>query len=290
MARMFFDSHVHFAQADGEHGAAALIERARAAGVGRMIAVGGSPQGNHHAVEVARGHPREVAAAIGFDRDQAGGLFGSAGGIDAAMAELKALIRAAPAPVAIGEIGLDFHYHPETTQAQVELFARQLALARELKLPAIVHSREADEPTIVALQAHAGEWNGPPDAIGVLHCFTGTEAFARRLLEIGCHISFSGIVTFRNADALRAVARMVPDDRLLIETDTPYLAPVPRRGRRNEPAFLPHVAAKLAEVRGCSVERIANLTTANAERLFRRPCHEGMKAQKKGGRRLDHSV
>jgi TatD DNase family protein len=134
----------------------------------------------------------------------------------------------------------------------------------------VVHSREADEATLAELREHAQAWRGEPGRAGVLHCFAGDEAFARQLLDLGFHISFSGIVTFRNADALRAVARLVPDDRLLIETDTPLLAPVPVRGKRNEPAFLPHVAAKLAGVRGCSVERIAEITTANAEWLFGR--------------------
>jgi TatD DNase family protein len=169
---------------------------------------------------------------------------------------------------AIGELGLDFHYTPETAEAQQALMVEQLALARELRLPVIVHSREADQETVALLSAHARQWGGGSDRIGVLHCFTGTESLARQLLDLGFMISFSGIVTFRNADLLREVARGIPADRLLIETDTPYLTPVPHRGRPNEPCYLPAIAALLARVRGMDVEELAGLTTANSEKLF----------------------
>jgi TatD DNase family protein len=143
-----------------------------------------------------------------------------------------------------------------------------LELARKYQLPVIVHSREADDDTMALLQEHVRRWCGDPGRIGVLHCFTGIVGFARKLLDMGLMISFSGIVTFKNANNLRAVARDVPEDRLLIETDTPYLAPVPHRGKSNEPAYVVHVAEILAKIRKDTIERIAHSTARNAERLF----------------------
>jgi TatD DNase family protein len=143
-----------------------------------------------------------------------------------------------------------------------------LDLAAKHRLPVIVHSREADDDTVELLREHVRRWRGDPARIGVLHCFTGTSEFARSVLDLGLMVSFSGIVTFRNADSLRAVAREVPEDRLLIETDTPYLAPVPQRGRPNEPAYVVHVAESLAKIRNDTVEHIAHSTARNALRLF----------------------
>lgn len=267
---MFFDTHVHFEQETGERGYPVLVQRALDAGVDRMLAVGGNPAMNACAMAASAAFPAYVAAAVGLDRDMARNIAGGAAGLGRAVAGLEESIRAAPAGrvVAVGETGLDFHYDGDTAELQDVLFREQLALARRQQLPTIVHSRDADEQTLAALADHSDAWSGPTGRIGVLHCFTGSETFARQLLDTAFHISFSGIVTFRNADALRRVAAMVPDDRLLVETDTPYLAPVPRRGETNEPAFLPHVSAMLAEVRGTSMEHIAQLTHANARYLF----------------------
>jgi len=256
----FFDTHVHFDDGEGEYVPVAVVGRAVEAGVGRMIAIGGSPEANRVAVETARAFPGNVWAAVGYDRYQAGA--------DCPLAELKALLGDSDTVVAVGEAGLDFHYQSENRESQEELFEQMLVLARERCLPIIVHSREADVETVTALRKHSGAWRGEDGRVGVLHCFTGSESLARQVLELGFHISFSGIVTFRNASALRDVARIIPADKLLIETDTPCLAPEPYRGRRNEPSFLPRVAEALAEVRGCTMEEIAELTTRNAERLF----------------------
>ena len=245
---MFFDSHVHFTDGDD---AAALVGRARAAGVDRLLAVGGCAETNESALAAARQFGPDVRAAVGYDRDQVGQPAGAAG-------------RAA----AIGEIGLDYHYSPESAGAQKVLFAEQLALARDLELPVIVHSREAEADIASLLERHAAAWHGPVDRLGAVHCFTGGPEFARQICDLGYYVGFSGIITFRNADAVRDAARAVPGNRLLIETDSPYLAPVPHRGKRNEPAYLVHVAAKLAEVRGMTVDEIAELTSRNAERLF----------------------
>jgi TatD DNase family protein len=268
---MYFDTHVHFEHEAGPDGVAALLERARAAGVTQCVAVGATPALNAAAIEAARRFPKDACAAIGHDRDQAARLAATEQGAAGAVADLGAQIRRLQGEgvriAAVGEIGLDFHYAPDTADQQTDLFRRQLRLAAELELPVIVHSREADRATIAELEEYARQ-AGRRERLGVLHCFTGTREFADELLGLGFHISFSGIVTFRNADPLRAVAAAAPADRLLIETDTPYLAPVPHRGKRNEPAFVVQVAETLARVRGCPVEAIARQTNDNAGRLF----------------------
>ena len=258
----YCDSHVHFDLLVEAGSVPDVLARAKDAGVTRMLAAGNDAGGNALALRLAAEYPDVIRAAAGFGRDSATAAVDLAG--------LEAQIRAVPPGrvVAVGEIGLDLHYSPETAEAQTRLFAQQLELARRLELPVIVHSRAAEAATLDHLAAHAQAWRGAGDRIGVLHCFTGDTAFARRLLDLGLHISFSGIVTFRTADALREVARFVPQDRLLIETDSPYLAPVPHRGQPNEPAFLPAVAERLAQVRGCAVEQIAACTSANATKLF----------------------
>jgi TatD DNase family protein len=259
---MLIDTHAHFREAMTPELIAGIMERARYAGVGRIMAVGCEPDTNAAALRLAAAYPDCVKAAVAYDRSLAGS--------DAKAEDIRALIQSAPAGhvTAIGEIGLDFFYEPETADVQQELMASQLALARELRLPVIIHSRQADTETLALLAAHADAWEGEPDRIGVLHCFTGEEPFARQLMDLGFMISFSGIVTFRNADPLRAVARVIPDDRLLIETDSPYLTPVPHRGKPNEPSYLPAVAELLAKARGVPVETLATATTANACRLF----------------------
>ncbi len=265
MIEEYFDSHVHFSKSDEPgYGIAEQLDRAAASGVRQMVAVGGSCDLNAAAVKAAGLAPDRVRVALGFDRDQKDEMSSSAA-ISDATGRLARVVDSAPslhmAVCAIGEIGLDYHYTPETRLKQMALFGAQCELAQGLGLPVVVHSREADEDTLAILGRNAG-------LKGVLHCFTGSAAFAEALVALGFMISFSGILTFRNADALREVARIVPGEHLLIETDSPYLAPVPHRGKRNEPAFLTEVAAVLASVRGASVEHIARLTTANARRLF----------------------
>jgi TatD DNase family protein len=166
--------------------------------------------------------------------------------------------------VAIGETGLDFHYQHSPPEVQREHFRRTLQLALTVELPVVIHCRDAFDEVAAILQ---GEGAGAVG--GVIHCFTGTPHDAHRFLDLGFYISFSGILTFRNADAIRAAARTVPDDRLLIETDGPYLAPVPYRGQRNEPAFVARVAECLAALRNVPLGAVARITSANAARLFR---------------------
>lgn len=165
--------------------------------------------------------------------------------------------------VAIGETGLDYYYHKGDPQWQQERFRAHLQVANDVSKPVIIHTRDAGEDTLEILRQENAQQCG-----GVIHCFTETQQFADQVLDLGFMISISGIVTFRNADALRAVARTIPDERLLIETDSPYLAPVPHRGKQNQPAFVRYVAETLAEIRGTSIEHIAEVSRQNFYRLF----------------------
>ena len=262
----FFDTHVHF---DGLENPADVISRAEKDGVRKMIAIGVNPETDIFAVNTAKQFPQIIKSAIGCDRNQAR-VLGSTIEINSAINMLKSMIAEhKDCMCAIGEIGLDFHHDSDTAETQVTLFAEQLKLARELKMPVIVHSREAETATLSALQKHRNELSKTAERIGVIHCFTGSKKFARDLIDLGFHISFSGIITFDNAPHLRDVVRAVPDNRLLIETDSPYLAPVPHRGKQNEPAYVRYVAEKIAEIKGMTPEEIAALTTKNASLLFR---------------------
>ena len=165
--------------------------------------------------------------------------------------------------VAIGETGLDYYYHKGEPDWQLNQFRTHVQVANEVDKPVIIHTRDAGEDTLSVLREEAADRCG-----GVIHCFTETREFAEQAMDLGFMISFSGIVTFRNADALRDVARMVPDEYLLIETDAPYLAPVPHRGKQNQPAYVRHVAETLAEVRNTSIDHIAEVSRDNFYRLF----------------------
>ncbi len=254
-----YDSHAHFDHFATAADRAAACDRAAAAGVSRILAIGGSEAGNAAALETAGLRPAQVRACVGWDRGEAA-RSPDPGAIRRLLAD--------PRAVAVGETGLDYHYDRDTAPAQRALFDAMLGLAREAGLPVVVHTREADDDTAAALAAHAASWQGGAGRIGVIHCFTGTWPFARRLLDLGYHISFSGIVTFPKAGDLREVAARVPADRLLVETDSPYLAPVPHRGRPNEPALLPFVAAAVADARGTAPEDLAGITRRNSEHLF----------------------
>ena len=262
-----FDTHCHFDRADPTE-IAAILERAKAAGVEKLMAVGGSPKLNESAalaVEVAAEAvvAPKVVCAIGLDREQIA--------VPSALSPTGAdqSVRL-PAPVAgdgdgtvvvaVGEIGLDYHYSPETREQQLALFAEQLEEARQRDLPVVIHTREADDDTVALLREIPSR--------GIIHCYTGTVDFAKRFLDLGFYISISGIVTFKPAENVREVARMLPDDRFLIETDSPFLAPVPMRGNPNEPAFIRHTCEFIAGIRGVAADDFAELTFANAERIL----------------------
>jgi len=254
-ASEYADTHAHFGGV-----AAPLLARAAQAGVTRIVACGGNPELNAGAEAAARAAPFHVRLALGLDRSQT----------DLTEDGLAAFeVRLAAADIcAVGESGLDYHHDVATRGRQTALFARMLAVAGRLRRPVIIHTREADDDTLALIDEGGSPALAARGRLGVVHCYTGGRTFARRLLDRGLYISFSGIVTFRNADALREVAAYVPDDRLLIETDSPYLTPVPLRGRPNEPAFVPHVAACVARARKVKPTVLARLTTGNAEDLF----------------------
>ena len=241
-----FDTHCHFETADAAE-IAAVVARARAAGVERMMAVGGSAALNASASLAAESCG--CLCACGYDRDQTA-------------AERPPLTNV-PKLSAWGEIGLDYHYSPETRKEQMALFAAQLEEARQRDLPVVIHTREAAEDTVALLKDIPSR--------GIIHCFTGTPLEAKSYLDLGFYVSISGIVTFRAADNVRETALFVPDDRMLIETDSPFLAPVPMRGKANEPAFITHTCEFLAKLRGVAPDDFAELTFANAERVLARP-------------------
>ena len=251
-----YDTHCHFERADPAE-IAAVLARAKAAGVEKLMAVGGSPALNESAalaVEVAAETlvAPKVSCAIGFDREQINEL---------GDAETRSL--SSPLCLnqkALGEIGLDYHYSPETREAQLKLFGEQLEEAKRRNLPVVIHTREADDDTLALLREIPSR--------GIIHCYTGTPEYAKRFLDLGFYISISGIVTFKPADNVRASALVLPDDRILIETDSPFLAPVPLRGTPNEPAFLVHTCEFLAKLRGKSADDFAELTFANAEGIL----------------------
>jgi TatD DNase family protein len=236
-----------------------ILEHAKEALVHEMVAIGGDAPANTLSLKLANEHPGRIFGCAGYDRDEATN--------NPDMAELRNFL-ADPLVKAVGETGLDYYYKAETATEQKKLFAEHCALAVEFEKPLVVHTRDADEDTIAILREFSHAWKGDPARLGVLHCFTRDTKFAQQVLDLGLMISFSGIVTFAPADPLREVAKYVPDNRLLIETDSPYLAPVPMRGNRNEPAFVVHVAKQLAELRDGSVESVANLTAENARTLF----------------------
>jgi len=256
---MFFDTHVHFDDFVKDGTLEPVLERADIARVSKMIAVGGSSEANELAQMLAGAFPKCIYAAAGYDRHMAGSL-----------CDITALreLAAKDVTVAVGETGLDYFYEPEKAKEQQRLFSQCLETAIHVRKPVIVHTRDADDDTLSILTDFSKHWKGDPARVGVIHCFTRDERMAKLLLDLGFYISFSGIVTFANAGPLREVAKFVPDDRLLIETDSPYLAPVPHRGERCEPAFVADTAKRLAELRGCAVESVAKTTLENACQLF----------------------
>lgn len=257
---MFVDSHAHIDGVEYDADRAEVLARAREAGVRAILNVGtGDPHTDafSRAVRMA-GEFESVYAAVGVHPHDAK-LFDAE-----AREHLTGLVRESPRVIAWGEIGLDYHYDHSPRETQLRVFVEQLRLAREFQLPVIIHSREADEDTVSTLRA---EWSGAAQG-GIMHCFGGSWEMAESLLELGFMISFAGNVTFKKAENLRSVARRVPLDRLLVETDCPYLTPVPYRGRRNEPAHVVEVARCLAELHGLDTLGMGRITADNFFRFF----------------------
>jgi TatD DNase family protein len=248
------DSHCHLDDRQFDEDREATIERARAAGIERLMAIGtgSGPPDLEAAIRLADRYPF-VYATVGVHPHDA------AKATQESFGRLRELTRHTKVR-AVGEIGLDYHYDFSPRDVQRAVFEKQLEIAAEAGLPVVIHTREAWEDTLAVLGAlwHNG---------GIMHCFTGDETQARQALDLGFHLAFGGVLTFPKAEAVRQAACITPDDRLLVETDCPYLAPVPMRGKRNEPAFLVETVRRLAEVRQVTPETIARQTTLNFDRL-----------------------
>jgi TatD DNase family protein len=248
------DSHCHLDDKQFADDREAVIERAQAAGVSRLMAIGtgDGPPDLETAIRLADAYPAFYATVGVHPHD-------AAKATPATFDQLRDLL-SHPKVLALGEIGLDYHYDFSPRDTQRSVFIRQLELARELGKPIVIHTREAWNDTTEMIRKH---YTGG----GIFHCFTGGPAEASEALELGFHLSFGGVLTFPKAEPVREAARLAPLERILIETDAPYLAPVPHRGKRNEPAFVLETARKLAEIRHISLQEAADATTRNFERL-----------------------
>jgi TatD DNase family protein len=253
------DTHCHLDPQYFPDGPDEAMARAEASGVRGFVVVGVGDDLTPAlaAVALARRMPR-VGAAIGIHPHDT--LTWTP-----RVHEELASLAAKPEVVAVGEIGLDYHYEKAPREAQRAVFARLVGLAKDVEKPIVIHTREAGCDTLDVLESE-----GARDVGGVIHCFSEDKAFATRALDLGFDLSFSGIVTFKNARSVQEVAAWAPLDRILVETDSPYLAPVPLRGKPCEPAYIVHTARRVAELRGTTLEALAEATTANAERRFRR--------------------
>lgn len=260
-----FDSHCHFAPGDDIAG---VLARARAAGLSGLLAVGGDAAADAGARAAAALAPGFALPAFGIDRTEAGSIPDPAA-LASRLAALEEAVCSGGA-AALGEIGLDYSRGDDAASRarQRALFAAQLRLAAKLGLPCSIHSRDAEEDTLALLRENLSPELAAAGRAGSLHCFVGSAGFAAALAPLGLSFGLSGIVTFRSADALRAVVPLLPRDRILIETDSPYLAPVPLRGNPCEPAFAVHTARRVAELLGLPEDEAFALFDANARRLF----------------------
>lgn len=253
---MLFDTHTHLNADQFEDDCAEVIERAREAGVSNMLVVGFDRPTISKAMEIIEDYS-DIYASVGWHPVDA---------VDMVDEDLKWIetLTEHPKVVALGEMGLDYHWDKSPKDVQKEVFRKQIQLARRLDLPIIIHNREATEDIITILKEEDASEVG-----GIMHCFSADWESAKKCLDLGFHLSFGGPVTFKNAKETRDVAEQVPLDRLLIETDCPFLSPHPFRGKRNEPARVRLVAEQLAELKKISLEELGEITMLNAKRLFR---------------------
>ena len=256
---MLFDTHAHY---DDERFDADRDELLRAMpenGVGLILNPGCDVETSRKALSYARRYPH-VYAAVGFHPENIEGMSDDA--VEAGLKEIE-VMAADPRVRAIGEIGLDYYWckDPAERKRQQEVFRAQMRMAGRLDLPVIVHDREAHLDCLTIVEQY-------PKARGVFHCYSGSAEFAQRLLDLGWHISFTGVITFKNAKKALEVIRMMPMDRLMIETDAPYMAPEPYRGKRNSSLYVYRMAEAIAEVKGLSAEEVIRITTENGKRLF----------------------
>jgi TatD DNase family protein len=252
------DSHCHLDNEQFDPDREAVIDRALAAGVERMVVIGtgDGPPDLEVGIRLADRHP-SISATVGVHPHDA------AKATPETYRQLAELLRHAKV-VALGEIGLDYHYDFSPHDVQRDAFIEQMRIAADARKPIVIHTREAWDDTLALLEQH---WK-PTRLGGIMHCFSGGPVEAERSLALGFHLSFGGIVTFPKALDVQEAARTTPSNRILIETDAPYLAPVPRRGKRNEPAFVVDTARKMAELRGISTEELSQITTANFQELL----------------------
>ncbi len=249
----FIDVHTHINMLEDQ--AADIIERARQNHVDRMITIGTGLDDLEKVLQMVGALKPQVFGTLGYHPHDAKDFS------DAGEKFLREnLIH--PRIVAVGEIGLDYYYDHSARDVQNQAFRRQMQIAADLGLPVEIHTRDAEADTLQILQEFAGQVRG------ILHCFTGTQSLADGALAIGYNISVSGVVTFKNANALRDVVKSVPLERLHLETDAPFLTPAPFRGKKNEPAMLLHTAQAVAELKGITLEELARITNENAEKMF----------------------
>jgi TatD DNase family protein len=264
IAMRLADAHCHLDRRYFAEGADAVIDRALAAGVVGFVAVGLAYDGSSDeafaspdfVLDLVRRFPRRVTACVGLHPHDASRH-------DPAVHSRLAALARGPEVSAVGEIGLDYHYDHSPRDRQRDAFAALIGLARELGKPIVVHTRSAPQDTLDILESE-----GARDVGGIIHCFSEDRAFAARALALDFSLSFSGIVTFKNSHAIQDVAAWAPADRILVETDSPYLAPAPFRGKRCEPAYVVHTLEHIARLRGVASESIAEATLANTERCF----------------------
>lgn len=249
------DSHAHLDFPDYANELDEVIKRAQDSGVSKIISVGTTLDGSYSCLALAKKHPF-IYSTAGIHPHDAKDV------TDDCYKKIEALAREEKV-IAIGEVGLDFHYEHSPRETQKEVFRQFIRLAKKTGLPLVVHTREAEEETLQILESEKASEVG-----GVIHCFSGSLDLAKKCLQMGFHISIPGIVTFKKASNVHEVVNMVPIEKMLIETDSPFLAPIPYRGKRNEPAYVKIVAEKVAELKGLSLEDVARITTLNTERLF----------------------
>ncbi len=255
---MLIDTHCHLTMPDFDADRSDVIQRAIDAGISHMITVGTDIEDSKRAIALAEGY-EFIYAAVGIHPHDARDITD----IENVSDTIKKLASKKKV-VALGETGLDYHYMHSPAEIQQEHFRLEINLAKSLGLPVIVHSREAKEDTLRILKEEKVEVTG-----GVLHCFSGDMDMAEKALNMGLYISFSGVITFRNAKKMPDIVKAIPLDRILIETDAPFLTPVPHRGKRNEPAYVKYMAEKIADIKGISLEELGKTIIDNAARLFR---------------------
>lgn len=255
------DTHAHLDFAKTQEQLEEMLERAWAVGLEQIVTIGASREfdSNLRALEIANKYER-VFATVGIHPHDARVV------TPKVLEDIEALARSEEKVKAIGEIGLDYHYDHSPREKQREAFAQFIQMAHRVQMPVIIHSREAEQDTIDILCQEEAQRCG-----GVLHCFSGTRWLAEQALELDFYVSFSGIVTFKSAPIIQEVAKMVPEDRILVETDAPFLAPVPKRGRRNEPSYVAHTLRFIAGLRGVEPMELAHITTRNARRFYGLP-------------------